>query len=135
VDCGPGHIQSISSSIYTDFNIQLNVSTLLFKIIGHYNARYTANLGPNIANIIRFTLCGLWSRTYTIHIQLHIYRLQYSIERIHAAIQDNRTLQCPLYCKFGAKYSEHHPVYPMCTVVPDIYKVFTAPHSQATIFN
>jgi hypothetical protein len=60
------------------------------------------------------------------HFQLHIFRLQYSIERICAAIRDNRTLRCPLYCKFGAKYSAHHPVYPMWSVVPDIYNVTTA---------
>jgi hypothetical protein len=52
--------------------------------------------------------------------------LQYSTERICAAIGDNRTLRCPLYCKFGAKYRAHHPVYPMWTVVPDIYYVITA---------
>jgi hypothetical protein len=68
--------------------------------------------------------------TYTMHLQLHIFRLQYSIERICAAIGDNRTLRCPLYCKFGAKYSAHHPVYPMRTVVLDIYNVITAPHIQ-----
>jgi hypothetical protein len=65
MNCVPGHIQCISSSIYSDFNIRLNVSALLFEIIGHYDARYTAKLERNIAHIIRFTLCGLWSRTYT----------------------------------------------------------------------
>jgi hypothetical protein len=81
--------------------------------------------GANIAHTFRFTLYELWSRTYTMHFQLHIYRLQYSIERICADIGDNRTLRCPLYCKFGAKYSPHHPVYPMWTVFPDIYNVIT----------
>jgi hypothetical protein len=125
--CVPGNIQCIPSSIYSDFNILSNVSALLFEIID-YDARYTANLEPNIAHIIRFTLCGLWSRTYTMHFLLHIFRLQYSIECICAAIGDNRTLRCPLYCKFGAKYTAHHPVYPMRTAVPDICKVLTFPH-------
>jgi hypothetical protein len=126
VNSGPAHLQSIYSSAYICFNFRWNVSALLLEIIGHFGARYTANLEANIAHIIRFTLCGLWSRTYTMDFQLHIFRLQFSMERIYAAIQDNRTLQCPLYCKFGAKYSEHHPVYPMWTVVPDIYNVITA---------
>jgi hypothetical protein len=52
--------------------------------------------------------------------------LQYSMERICAAIGDIRTFRSPLYCKLGAKYSAHHPVYPMWTVVPDIYNVITA---------
>jgi hypothetical protein len=52
--------------------------------------------------------------------------LQYSMERICPATGDNRTFRSPLYCKLGAKYSAHHPVYPMWTVVTDIYNVITA---------
>jgi hypothetical protein len=73
MNCVPGHIQCTSSSIYSDFNIRLNVSALLFEIIGHYDARYTANLVPNIAHILQFTLRELWSRTYTMHLQLRIF--------------------------------------------------------------
>jgi hypothetical protein len=135
VNCGPSHIQCNYSTAYSGFNIQMNVSGLLLEISGQLNARCTAKFVPNTARIIQFSLCELWSRTYTMHVQLHIFRLQYSIERIYAAIRDNRTLQCRLYCKFGAKYSANTPVYTTCTVVPDIYKVFTAPHSQAKIFN
>jgi hypothetical protein len=126
MNCVPWHIQSIYRSAYICFNIRWNVSALLLAIIGHSEARYTANWEPNIAHIIRFTLCEQWSRTYTMYLQLHIFRLQYSIERNCAAIRDNRTLRCPLYCKFGAKYSAHHPVYAMCTVVPDIYNEIKA---------
>jgi hypothetical protein len=108
------------------FNIQVNVSALQLQISRQLNACYTINLVPNTAHILRFTLYELWSRTYTMHFQLHIFRLQDSIERICTAIRDNRTLRCPLYSKFGAKYSAHHPVYPMWTVVPDIYYVITA---------
>jgi hypothetical protein len=99
------------------------------EISRQFNARYTANWVPNTALILRFTLYELCSRTYTMHFQLHIFRLQYSIEHICAAIRDNR-LRCPLYCKFGANYSAHHPVYSMWTVVPDIYNVITAPPIQ-----
>jgi hypothetical protein len=179
------------SSAYPDFSIQLNVSALLMEISRQFNPRYTANLMPHTAHILQFTRCERWSRpytkylqlrifrpqystericaaigdittiqcalycklganysahppvyaiwnvirTYTMQFQLHIFRLQYSIHRIYAAIRDNRTLQCPLYCKFGAKYNANPPVYTICTMVPDIYKVFTAPHSQSTIFN
>jgi hypothetical protein len=42
--CGPGHIQCIYSSTYSDFNIHLNVSALLLEISRQFSARYTANL-------------------------------------------------------------------------------------------
>jgi hypothetical protein len=68
-------------------------------------------------------------------ITARIFRLQYSAVGNCDVIVDITTIQCALYCILGAKYSAHPPVYAMCTVVPDIYKVFTAPHSQVTIFN
>jgi hypothetical protein len=83
----------------------------------------------------QFTLCDLWSRPYTKYLQILIVRPQYSTERIWAAVGDIPTLRCALYCKFGDKYSAYPPVYAVWTVVPDIYKVFTAPHIQASIFN
>jgi hypothetical protein len=49
VNCGPGHIQCISSSAYSDFNVHLNVSALLLEISRQFNSRYTANLLPNAA--------------------------------------------------------------------------------------
>jgi hypothetical protein len=108
------------------FNIQLNVSALQFQISRQFNVRYTANLVPNTAHILQFTLCELWSRPYTMHFHLHIFRLQYSMERIFSAIGYNRTFRSPLSCKLGAKYSAHHPFYAMSIVVPDIYNVITA---------
>jgi hypothetical protein len=128
VNCGPGHIQYIYSSAHSGFNIQLNVSAQLLEISRQFNARYTANLVPNTAHILQFTLCDLWSRTYTMHLQLHIFRLQYSFERIWAAVVHITTIQCALYCKLVAKYSAYPPVYATWSVVPDIYKVLTAPH-------
>jgi hypothetical protein len=125
---GPGHIQCIYSSIYSDFNIHLNVSALLLYISRQFNARYAANLVPNTAHILRFTLCELWPRIYTMHSQLHIFRLQYSFECICAVFVHITTIQCALYCKLVAKYSAHTPVYAMCPVLPAIYKVVTAPH-------
>jgi hypothetical protein len=90
---------------------------------------------PNAAHTHQLSLCEQWSRTYTKYLQLRIYMLQYSMERICAAIGDIRTFRSPLHCKFGGKYSAHHPVYPMWTVVPDIYNVNTVPHILASIFN
>jgi hypothetical protein len=110
VNCGPGHIQCIYSSAYTGYNIRLILSALLLEIIGHVDARYTANLVPNTAHILRYTLCELWSRTYTMPLQLHIFRLQYSFERICTAIIHITTNHCGLYCILGAKYSAHPPV-------------------------
>jgi hypothetical protein len=90
---------------------------------------------PNTEPIFRFALCELWSRTYAMHLQLRIFRLQFSSERICAAIGHISTIQCSLYCKLGAKYSAYPPLYAMWTVVPAISKVLTAPHIQALIFN
>jgi hypothetical protein len=128
VDCGPCHIQWNDSSAYSVFNIQLNVSALLLVISRQRNARYTASMVPNTAHIHQFTLCGLWSRTYTMYLQLRIFRHQYWTERICAAIVHITTIQCALYRKLVAKYSALPPVYAMWTVVPAIYKVLTAPH-------
>jgi hypothetical protein len=72
--------------------------------------------------------------TYTMLLQFRIFRLQYSTERICAAIGDISTTQWALHFKFGAKYSAHPPVYAMWTIVADIYNVFTAPHIEASIF-
>jgi hypothetical protein len=110
VDGGPGHIQCSYSSAYSGLNIQLNVSVLPLEISRPFNAHYTAILVPNTAHILQITLCELWSRTYTMHLQLHIFRLQYSFERICAAIGDISTTECALYCKLGSKYSAHLPV-------------------------
>jgi hypothetical protein len=128
---GPGHIQRIYSSSYSVHNIQLNVSALQLEIFRHFDQRYTANLLSNTAHIVQFTLCELWSRTYTMHLQLHIFRLQYYFERICAAVGDISTIQCALYSKLCAKCSAHPPVYMMSTVVPAIYNVVTALHIQA----
>jgi hypothetical protein len=128
VNCGPGHIQCIYSSAYSDFNIRLNVSALLLYISRQFNARYTANLVPNTEHIVQFTLCELWSRTYTKNLQLRIFRLQYSAEGRSPANGCISSMQWALYCKLGANYSAHPPVYAMWTVVLAIYKVFTAPH-------
>jgi hypothetical protein len=128
VICGPGHIQCNYSSAYSDFNVRLNVSALLLYISRQFNARYTASLVPNTAHIAQFKLSEMWCGTYTKYLQLRIFRLQYSTICICAATVDITSIQCTLYCKFGVKYSAHRPVYAAWTVVPDVYKVFTAPH-------
>jgi hypothetical protein len=133
-NCGPGHIQCNYSSAYSGFNIRLNLSALLLEIIGHVDARYTAILVPNTAHILRFTLCELWFRTYTMHLQLRIFRLQCSSERICAAVGDISTIQCALHCNLGAKYSARSAVYAMSNVVPDIYNAITVTYIQASIF-
>jgi hypothetical protein len=89
---------------------------------------------PNTEHIVPFTLCELWSRTYTKYLQFLIFMPQYPAVRICAAIVDITWLQCALYCKLGANYSAHPPVYAMRTVVPDIHYAFTAPHIQTSIF-
>jgi hypothetical protein len=134
VNSGPAHIQCTYSSAYSGLNIRLNASALLLEIIGHFDARYTANLVSNKAHIVQFTLCDLWSRTYTMYLQLRIFRHQYSTKRFCAAVGDIATIQWALYCNRGAKYSERSPVYAIWTVVPDIYNAFTSPHIQTSMF-
>jgi hypothetical protein len=135
VNYGPDHIQCNYSCAYSGFNIRLNPSALLLEIIGHVDARYTANLVTNTAHILRFKLCVLWSRTCTMCLHLRIFRPQYSTERICAAIGDIPTLRSALYCKFGVEYSAHLTVKAVWAVVPYIYKVFAAPHIYASIFS
>jgi hypothetical protein len=135
VNSGAARIQCIYSSAYSILNIRLNVSSLLLEICRYLHACYTANFVPNTEPNLRFALCELWSRTYTMHLQHRIFRLQCSSERICAAIGNISTIQCSLYCKLGAKYSAHPPVYTMWIVVPDIYRVFSAPHMLASIFS
>jgi hypothetical protein len=135
VNCGPSHIQCNYSRAYSGLNIQMKVSGLLLEISGQLNALYTAKFVPNTARIIQFTLCELWSQTYTMYSQLRIFSLQHSTKRICNAIGDISTIQCMLYYKLGAKYSAHPPVFAMWTVIPDICNVITAPHIQASIFN
>jgi hypothetical protein len=126
--CGPGHIQSIFSTALLGFNIQLKVAPLLFEVSRRFNERNAANMVSNAEHILKLSLWELWSRSYTMHLPLHIFSLQYSFESICPAIVHITTIQCELYCKHVAKYSAHPPDYDMWTVVPAIYKVLTAPH-------
>jgi hypothetical protein len=66
MNCGPGHIHCKYSSTYSGFNIQLNVSALILEISRQCNSPYSANMVPNTAQILHFTLSELWSRTYTL---------------------------------------------------------------------
>jgi hypothetical protein len=135
VNCGPGHIQCIYSSAYSDFNVHLIISALLLEISRQFNARNTANIQPYTAYIVPFTQCVLWSRKYAMYLQLLIFRQQYSSERMCAAIGHIPTFRCALYCKFGVKYRAHGLVYAARTLIPYIYNVISIPLIQASIFN
>jgi hypothetical protein len=100
--------------------------TLQWALYCKLGAKYSAH--PPLS------LCELWSRSYTMHLQLRIFRLQYSAVGISTAIIHITSMQCALYCKLWAKYSAYPPVYAMWTVVPDIYNAFTAPHIQTSMF-
>jgi hypothetical protein len=110
-NCGPVHIQCNYRSAYSGFNIQLNLPALLLEICRYLEARNTANLVPYITHTLLLNLCELWSRSHTKHLQLRIFRLQYSSVRICAAIADISRMLRALYCKPGAKCSAHPPVY------------------------
>jgi hypothetical protein len=113
VNCGPGHVDCIYSSAYSDFNIQMKVGPLLLEVSPQCNERYTASLVSNTAHIVQFTLCGLWSRIIqSIYSSVYLcFNIQLQVSA--AAIVDITTVQCALYCKLSAKYSAHPPVYAM----------------------
>jgi hypothetical protein len=67
-----------------------------------FNARNTASLVPSAAHILQIMLFELWSLTYTMYLQLHIFRTQYSAERICPDTGDMSTIQRALYCNLGA---------------------------------
>ena len=58
-------IPRICTFAYSDCNMQLNVSQLLFVICRHVNALYTSRMLRNTWNVIRFVLCQLWFRSRT----------------------------------------------------------------------
>jgi hypothetical protein len=104
-----------------------DISTIQRAIYCMIGAKYSAH--PPV-----YAMCTVVA-TYTMLLQFRIFRLQYSTERICAAIGGISTTQWALHLKFGAKYSAHPPVHAMWTIVADIYNVFTAPHIEASIFN
>jgi hypothetical protein len=88
VTCGRGHKQSIFNTAYLGFNIQLKVAPLLFEISRRFNERNTAHLVIITAHILQLSLCEQCSRTYSVYLQLRIFRPEYSTVRICAAIGD-----------------------------------------------
>jgi hypothetical protein len=96
VNYGRGHMQSIFRTAYLGFNIQLKVAPRQFQVSERFNVRYTANLVPNTVHIVQLSLCELWSRSYTMHLLLRIFRLQYSAVGICAAIVHITSIQCAL---------------------------------------
>jgi hypothetical protein len=135
VNCGPGHIQGIYSSAYWGFNYSaVGFCAAMVDITWIQCALYCKLCAKYSAQPL-FTLCELWCRPYTMHLQLRIFRLHYSSQGRSPAIGGISSIQWALYCKVGANYSPHPTVYAMWTVVPDIYNVFTAPHIQALIYD
>jgi hypothetical protein len=88
VNCGPGHVDCIYSSAYSDFNIQVKVGPLLLEESRQCNERYTVSLVPITAHILQFTLYELWIRPYIRYLQFRIFRLHYSAVGICAASVD-----------------------------------------------
>jgi hypothetical protein len=62
VNCGPRHIQCSNSSAYSDFNIQVNVSTLLLEKSRQFNESCTEIWVLNTLHTRQFTQCVLWCR-------------------------------------------------------------------------
>jgi hypothetical protein len=121
------HIQSSIFNIRSSAAIG-DIFTIQWALYCKLGAKYNAHISV-------YAMWTVWSRTYTMYLQLHIFRMQYSAERISAVIGDISTIQCAPYCKLCAKYSAHPPVHAIWTVVPVVYNVITAPHMQDSIFN
>jgi hypothetical protein len=129
LNCGPGHIQCSFSSECSGFNIQLNVTELLFEISRQFNARYNANLLPNTAHVLQFTVCELRSRdiqcnyssAYSgFNIQMNVSALILEIYRqfnvgytatlvpIQRTTSSLRSVNCGpghIHCKYSSAYS------------------------------
>jgi hypothetical protein len=114
-------------SAYSGFNIQLNLSALLFQKSRQVNSRYNANLVPYIAHIPQFTLCELWTLLYTKYysslysghyIQLNVSALQLEIfrnfdPRYTANLVSNTAgivqfTLCELWSRLYTKYLQLH---------------------------
>jgi hypothetical protein len=76
----------------------------------------------------------MWSWTYTMNLQLRIFWLQCSSDRISAAIGDISTIQCSSYSKRCAKYSAYPSDYAILSVVPAMYSAVSALHIHDSIF-
>jgi hypothetical protein len=94
----------------------------------------TSHLLPNTGHNIRFTLWHLWSRSYPIYLHLLIFSLQYSIERISAAIGCLWTNGCVLQSTFAANYTALYPVYAMPSLDQFISNIITFLATQASVF-
>ena len=66
---------------------------------------------------IRFALRQLWYGLRPAYYQFCIFKLEYSSERISAAIRDMSTILSALYSTDAAKYVERHPVCGMSPLV------------------
>jgi hypothetical protein len=101
VNCGgPSQIQRKYCIADSFLNIQINVYPLLLVICRHVGARYTPKLLPHRARILLYALCQLWSQSHPIYLQFFLCRLQYSIERISAAIGGLSTNLWALYSTY-----------------------------------
>jgi hypothetical protein len=135
VKSGPSQIQHNYSSSYAGINIQLDVSPLRLRVYRQIDPCYTSHLLPNTGHNIQFTLCQLWSRSNPIWVHMLMLSLQYSIERISAAIGRLSTIRCALYSTFVAKYRAQYPGYAITCLVPVKSNSITFIGVQASIFN
>jgi hypothetical protein len=101
---------------FTQFELWSRTYTMKiqFRIfwLQYSNERIYADIGDmsaiqcalfyNLCAKHQITLFELWSLTYTMYLQIHIFRTQYSAERICAATGDMSTIQRALYCNLGA---------------------------------
>jgi hypothetical protein len=83
---GPGQMPYIYNSSSSGCNIPLNVNPTMLVILRQSNVRYTPHSLPNAGQIGQITLRQHWSQSIPIQLQFSSFRLQYSIERICAAI-------------------------------------------------
>jgi hypothetical protein len=126
--------QRSCSFVSSVLNIQLNVSPFLSQICRQFCVRYTLCLLPNAAAIGRFVLFQLRSHSNPRELQFCIYRLEYSLERISAAVIYMWKIRCALHSIIAAKYSARQPICAMSTLFPVKSSVFAVLHIQASIF-
>ena len=88
----------------------MNVTTFRLQVCRQFDARYIPYLMPSTVNIIRFTLCKIWTQPDPALLQFRIFRIKYSNRRISDSMAHMATIRGSLYSKFAAEHSARYPV-------------------------
>jgi hypothetical protein len=126
VNCGPGHIQCIYSSAYSDCNFHLNVSALLLEISRQFNSRilqtwcqiqrtssslrYVTCVPGHIQSIFRTAYLGFNIQLKVAPRQFEVYELfngRYTAFFVPNTAHILQFMLCELWFRPYTKYFQH----------------------------